>query len=605
GFTPIQIKAVAAIIKKAKDVIITFPFDNDPDENPYKITKENYLFDLTKKNMKAISDAYDSTGVNIKKEIRLTENNRHKNNSELAYLEENLFRKGKETIKSTGSISIYKCTDIDSECHIICESILKEIEAKKYRYRDVALICADMSKYQKPLEKYLSRYEIPYYLDANRSIINNPLVKYILSITDILQYNFKAEDVLKMLRTSISPFEDEEIDKLENYIYARGIKGISKWKNEFRSLTEEQKKNLESPDEMNDLRRRFIGIFEDITKDGTKKRKLSEWIKDIYYILEAGRVAAKMTELSEELREESLISESMEYAGIYNKVIELFDALTDLMGEEDYTIKELADILKVGFSEIRVGVLPQDVDSLLVGDMQRTRLREIKALFIVGVNDGNIPNSGVSGGLLSVPDKLELKNAECALSPTSDELAYIEQLYIYLGLTKPTDKLYLSFASVGGKGESLIPSYLIEVLKNMFEDLKEEDMTASKPEKFISDIKEETGRLLGRYVSGLADNDEEKKLFENIARLRATEDGKNWCEKVIDNAFKEYTAEPLDKGTAKALYGDMLSVSISLLEQFAKCRYAHFVGYGLELSNREEFGLESMDRGNLAHNVLK
>ncbi|MBP5564398.1 MAG: PD-(D/E)XK nuclease family protein, partial [Lachnospiraceae bacterium] len=408
-----------------------------------------------------------------------------------------------------------------------------------------------------------------------------------------------------MLRTGMAPFEDEEVDELENYIYARGIKGISKWKNEFTYTSEELRDNQEGLDTLNEYRERFIKTFEEITSNGVKKRKLSNWIEAIYSILESTNVSDKLSETAEYLRNENRIMDAMEYDSVYNKVIELFDALTDLMGDEEYTIKELADILKVGFSEIRVGVLPQKVDSLLVGDMQRTRLKETKVLFIVGVNDGNIPKSTASGGLLSVPDKEELKRAECVLSPTNDELAFIEQLYIYLNLTKPTERLHLSFASVGSKGESLIPSYLIDVLKNMYEGLAIKDACDYRPRLFIEDIKQETGRLMGLYVSGLINDEQQNELFDNIAILRSIDGGKEWCEKVIDNSFKEYVATPLEKETARSLYEDLLKVSVSTLEKFARCRYAHFVMHGLELKEREVYGLESVDMGNLAHDVLQ
>ncbi|MBR5066111.1 MAG: PD-(D/E)XK nuclease family protein, partial [Lachnospiraceae bacterium] len=172
-------------------------------------------------------------------------------------------------------------------------------------------------------------------------------------------------------------------------------------------------------------------------------------------------------------------------------------------------------------------------------------------------------------------------------------------------LTKPTDKLYLSFASVGGKGDSLIPSYLIEILKSMFDGLEVTDNTGKTPGLFLQDIKEETGKLLGLYVTGIANEKQEEKLFENISIIKGSEGGEEWCEKVITNAFREYEAKPLEKETAKNLYGDLLTVSISTLERFAACRYAHFVAYGLSLKDREEYGLESVDMGNLSHDVLE
>ena len=158
GFTPIQIKAIVAIARKAKEVIITFPFENDLNEDPYTEDKDNLLFDLTRKNIASLKRACEGS-VEILKEVRCTENYRHKNNTELAYLEKNLFRKGEDPIQSSGAIELSGCTDIDSECHELCEKVLREIKANNYRYRDVAVICADMTKYQKTLEKYLERYK--------------------------------------------------------------------------------------------------------------------------------------------------------------------------------------------------------------------------------------------------------------------------------------------------------------------------------------------------------------------------------------------------------------------------------------------------------------
>ena len=163
GFTPIQIKAITAVLNTAKDVYITFPFDNDLSVNPQKINdKENTIFDLTKRNMFDIANEYDPTGTKILDNIRLTKNYRHEKNEELAFLEKNLFRKENVKTKAAGAIEINRCSDVDNECRIFCETLIKEIQKNNYRYRDVALICADMTKYQKPLAKYLTRYNIPF-----------------------------------------------------------------------------------------------------------------------------------------------------------------------------------------------------------------------------------------------------------------------------------------------------------------------------------------------------------------------------------------------------------------------------------------------------------
>ena len=606
GFTPIQIRAITAIILKAKDVIITFPFDNDLNENPYEKNEANLLFGLTRQNISDLLDKCKDCGIEVKKEIRLTENFRHKNNPNLDFLESRLFRAGTpDKIRSNGAIRIVRCADTDSECHVLCEEVLSFIQKNNLRYRDVAIICADMEKYRKSIDKYLTGYNVPFYMDYNRNINSNPLVKFICLATETLRKNFRPEEVIGFLRSGAAPFTDEEIDKLENYIYARGIKGFSKWKEEFVYPSTEMRRNDESLDELNGLRERLVNIFAPLIKEGRKSRKLSVWIKEIYEMLENSGVFERMNERAAELKEAGRYAQAMEYEGVYDKVIELFDTLCDLMGEEDYSDKELSDILKIGFNEIRVGVLPMSVDSILVGDLQRTRLKDIKGLFIVGVNDGNIPKDSSSGGIISLPEKEYLEEREFRLSPTPAKKAFIEQLYIYLGLTKPTDYLYMSFATVGNKGENLIPSYFTDVLKNMFEGLEIKDMTKALPRLFISDIKEETARLISSYVSETADENEEKRLFEDIAIIKSMPEGREWIDRIVENAFSEYKAKPINRETARKLYGDLMSVSISTLERFAACQYAHFVAYGLGLEEREEYGLESMDMGNINHSVLE
>ena len=85
-----------------------------------------------------------------------------------------------------------------------------------------------------------------------------------------------------------------------------------------------------------------------------------------------------------------------EYAQIFRCVMELLDQIYVLLGDETITLKEFAEILEAGFGEIQVGTIPQNVDRVLVGDMERTRLSQVKVLFFLGVNDGNIPKAALS-----------------------------------------------------------------------------------------------------------------------------------------------------------------------------------------------------------------
>lgn len=85
--------------------------------------------------------------------------------------------------------------------------------------------------------------------------------------------------------------------------------------------------------------------------------------------------------------------------------MELLDRMVEILGEEEITAKEFIQLLEVGFSKAKVALIPPSMDQVLVGDMERTRLKEIKVLFFVGVNEGNIPKNTDSGGMLTQMDR--------------------------------------------------------------------------------------------------------------------------------------------------------------------------------------------------------
>lgn len=599
GFTPIQVRVIMTLLEKVKDIIITFPYEN---LNGHSLEDE-YLFELTRQNMNEIIKMVEKTNIKINDDIILLDNKRLASNEALLHLEKNLFRNGKvKPVSSNDRIKIVKCENIDEECHILCHEILGLIEKNNLRYRDIAVVCGDMSKYQRGLADNFDKYNIPYYMDSNRNINNNILSRFILSYLSVMQSMFSIEDVFSFLRTGLTDISNEDIDKLENYIYARGIDTYYKWTNEFKINSKETESKEEALAAINKTRFTLLKLFENLqTGSSFGTRSLREWISSIYEIMSKLKINDKLQEKAAELEEVGRYDEALETKGVYAKVIDLFDQLCDLMGEEELSVKELRDILEVGIGEIRVGILPQRVDSLVVGDIERTRLKDIKALLFIGVNDGNIPKESSSGGLLSILEREYLKELGNRLAPTPQDKAYIEQLYLYLNVTRPTEYLYLSYSTVGQMGEGMLKSYLISVIRDMYTDLEEIDSKNIRNINSIEDIKKEVATLMGKYVISVIDENEKKRLFEGIAILKNNEKEKDWCEKIIDNAYREYAPVKISPEVADELYGNLIKVSVSTMEKYAKCQYSYFVTSGLKLTPREVYGVEFIDTGNLNH----
>ena len=157
-----------------------------------------------------------------------------------------------------------------------------------------------------------------------------------------------------------------------------------------------------------------------------------------------------------------------EYAQIYGIVMELLDRMVEILGEEEITRAEFTQLLEVGFAKSKVALIPPSMDQVLVGDMERTRLKEIKVLFFVGVNEGNIPKNTDSGGMLTQMDREFFADQGMELAPGPKELMNTQRFYLYLNLTKPGQKLILSYCTSNGKGEPVSPAYLIHSILAMF-----------------------------------------------------------------------------------------------------------------------------------------
>ena len=216
-------------------------------------------------------------------------------------------------------------------------------------------------------------------------------------------------------------------------------------------------------------------------------------------------IQEKLLSFEKQFEKEKNASKQREYAQIYRLVMELLEQVIELLGEEEITLEEFADILEAGFGEIEVGTIPQNVDRLLAGDMERTRLKQVKVLFFLGVNDGNIPKNASKGGIISDMDREFLRESELELAPSPRQQMYIQRLYLYLNMTKPSKRLYLSYAKVNSGGKSIRPAYLIETVKRLFPELTIEYPQLASPLEQVVTEEEGTGILaeeLREYVSG-------------------------------------------------------------------------------------------------------
>ena len=603
GFTPIQYRLIAELMELSRMVIVSVTLGEG--ENPYRIMGEQELFYLSKKTVRDLQKWAQKRNVRQAEDVYLGKGGlpRFRESRELAHLEKQLFRYPlkpyEESQKdSIPAIQIREAMSPAGEVRGACILIKKLVLEQNYSYRDIAVVTGELETYGDFFEREAATYDIPVFIDRTRGILLNPFLEYIRSALRIVLQNFSYESVFHYLRSGLADFTMEETDLLENYILATGIKGRKKWGELFTRNATEQ---------INELRARLYGQMTPLLQ---KQETASGYVKALYEFIVAGRIQEKLLTFEEQFRADGEEERAKEYAQIYRLVMELLNQIEGLLREETMTLQEFADILDSGFAEIEVGTIPGGVDRVIVGDMERTRLNQVKVLLFLGVNDGNIPRNANKGGIISDIDREFLKDSDIELAPTPRQQMFTQRLYLYMNMTKPSERLYLSYARISSDGKTLRPSYLIDTVKALFpcayqgnlmegkESVTERIMGKKDALPYVAEELRE--RAQGR-AGGMTDEE-----FFSLCRIYWEDSAfRGQMEKLLQAAYEHYEHKPLGAMIARMVYGTVLENSVSRLERYAACAYAHFLQYGLNLKEREVFRLENTDLGNIYHEVLE
>ena len=283
-------------------------------------------------------------------------------------------------------------------------------------------------------------------------------------------------------------------------------------------------------------------------------------------------------------------------------MMELFDKFVELLGEEKISLKEYCQLLDAGLETAKVGIIPPSLDQVVVGDIERTRIKDVKVIFFVGANDAYIPGKANGGGLISERDREKFGAEGITLAPSAKEKVFIQKFYLYLMLTKPSEKIVITQSKATSDGKALRPAYIITDLQKMFPKLQIRTICMDIAD---SELTPQNGvDILAKQLQNRKEGMSEawQELY-NWYKSRPEWEVK--LEKIIEAAFYEKKEKSLTRRTAENLYGEILRNSVSRLEKYSACAYAHFLAYGLRLQEREMYQFQAIDLGNLFHGAME
>jgi len=607
GFTPVQVELLRTLMPICSQIVVSLTIDAK--ENFFQSKGMQELFDMPKKTIRTLMDLAQQTHTEVLEPVVVTggDKKRFKDARALYFLEQNLFRKTyQRQFGKTDEIQIFSLKNPKEELIWAARKINDLVQNQGYRYKDIAVVSGDVETYGNYVEQVCTKYDIPYFLDTTKEVLFHPFVEFIRAILEVVSSDFSYHAVMRLLRTGYCGFEQKDIDKLENYLLATGIRGKKMWSKRWLRLPKNERAyNLE---ELEETRQKFMETFEPVLEvmQTAASPMVKEVIMAICNCMDVLEVEKQLSEKEKELLAEGEQAKSKEYGQIYAIVMDVFEKCIQVLGEDSLSMQELGEILDAGFEAAKVAVIPPGYDSVTIGDIERTRLIHVKVLIFLGVNEGIVPKSVNQGGIISQYERDAMEAADIVLAPGAREQAFIQKFYLYLNMTKPSHQLYLTYSRVDSEGKALRPSYLIRTIRQMFPDMQVQEMGDLE---HILDVSTENAAR-EYFLSAPKVNDEGKLSPEWYALAKCfmeSEDEKIRANSkaILDAFYYKYNHDPISHVVAEAIYGKNIEGSVTRLEKFAQCAYAHYLTYGLKLHEREESGFESVDMGNLYHTAVE
>ena len=615
-FTPQQMETIRLLAKRCKRVNITLCMENrEFDKENQDITDvfnsikntENKILKMMKENNIAYDKPIDLNGY---------EPYRFKNSKELAHIEKYFFTYPfNEYKKKCSRISLYKANNVYDEVDRVAKSIVSLVRDKKYRYRDISVVCRNIEDYEKITSVIFKDYNIPYFLDKKIQLLSNPLIILITSAFEILLKNWSYESVFKYLKTGLTGIDRAYIDKLENFVLEYGIKGY-KWTGKeiiseewFNGNNEElTTEKIEISELMEEVRAPLLRFHNKISKN-TKVRDICKAIYDFLIDID---VLKRINDWIDKFEELGLEDKVREYSQVEEFVINILDQAVDVMGDEVVDSYEFFKILNSGFTNEEIGIIPVALDQVNIGDVARIKGREVKVLYIVGINDGVLPAGKKDEGILSDKERETLKEAGIELASTTRSKVFEEQFLIYTALTMSSDYLMLSYPMADFEGKSLRPSIVISRMKKIFPYIQEQSAIYD-----LSVKKDKLNRIIApipafnELILALRRDFDKEGIEEYWPEVyNWFKDNSNYKDKV-QNIFKglnySNVGDKVAKKKLRKLYQDdmgKLVFSVSRLEKYAECPFSYFIQYGLKAKNRKVYEFTPPDLGSFVHDVL-
>ena len=501
-------------------------------------------------------------------------------NIPLAAVWEKLFQGHIDKGFAKRSLGIYRAESPYGEVMGAAEQVM-ELVRSGCRYRDINLVCGDMSVYMPLVNQVFHRFGIPVYQSGTEDILQKSVVSTVLNALDTALSGFEQRSVLRYLRSSLSPLSMDDCDRVENYAVIWGIRGgkwIREWENHPEGLSgvwgDDFTRQLA---DINAARRAALEPLNRLREGILGSPDLRGQVLTLYGFLEEMDLDRRLSDLAQELDDRGENREAQILNQLWEILLTALEQLYDTLGDTAWEPEHFVRLLRLLLSQYDVGTIPPVLDAVQMGQPSAQRLHEQKHLIVLGAQEGSLPGYTGSTGVLTDQERRTLRQMEVFITGGAMDGIRAEFAEIYGVFCGARESI-----RVWNSGEQ--PSFLYRRLADMAGSVSQTEA----PMGFAGANPGEAGAYLARWNN--------REAAEELGI------GKEFDEAVIK---RDYTLGTVDSRRIQELYGNTLKLSASQIELQAKCRFQYFLRYGLRAQERKEAAVDPAEFGTYVHDVLE
>ena len=459
--------------------------------------------------------------------------------------------------------------------------LVRELVAKGCRYRDIALVCSDMTVYQPLADLVFHRFHIPLYRSGTEEILQRSVIGTVLAALDAALGGFDQKDTVRYLRSALSPLDPDTCDMVENYTILWGIRGkrwLEPW--EFHPVGLGEPWDEAAHEQLrllNSAREAVMEPLYEMQQNFRDAIDLRSQVMALYRFLEQIRLGETLDRMAKELDASGDNRSAQILNQLWDILVGALEQMYDVLGQTHWEPEHFSRLFRLLLSQYDVGTIPPVLDAVQMGPVSAMRCNQEKYLIILGAQEGSLPGYTGSSGVLTDQERVTLRELGVPLTGGAMEGIQAEFAEIYGVFCGAMEKMYV-FCS----GEQ--PSFVFRRLSSMAGGVE----TVSDSMGFATADTCEAGAWLSGW-----------NAEEQAKQLKLQEEYRDAQEK------RNYRIGKVKLENIQALYGKTLNLSASQIDRQAECRMSYFLKYGLRAKERKEATVDPAEFGTYVHAVLE